>query len=136
MTSKAVSPSDFYCKELIETSTDCKMYVILVSSFLSNRLRLKIPAVLSGDTLILRNRAGPQGQPPKERCVTFVLDLSWSAQEAISLLHLADLTSPRLGTATREDEVFYILHIPFLEIYSLTISRGDLKLENSCGNSP
>ncbi|KAJ6499990.1 hypothetical protein C8R47DRAFT_970738 [Mycena vitilis] len=42
---------------------------------------------LSGDTLVLRGRAGPQGQPPKER-----------------ILHLADIAAPRLGTSSREDE--------------------------------
>ncbi|KAF9529408.1 transcription factor [Crepidotus variabilis] len=57
-----------------------------------NRLKMSMKAivksVLSGDTLILRGRAGPaQGQPPKER-----------------VLHLADLAAPRLGTSTREDE--------------------------------
>ncbi|PAV18694.1 transcription factor [Pyrrhoderma noxium] len=44
-------------------------------------------AVISGDSLVLRGRPGPQGQPPKER-----------------ILHLADVTAPRLGTQTREDE--------------------------------
>ncbi|KAJ6587021.1 hypothetical protein DFH09DRAFT_1430137 [Mycena vulgaris] len=42
---------------------------------------------VTGDTLVLRGRAGPQGQPPKER-----------------VLHLADIAAPRLGTSTREDE--------------------------------
>ncbi|KAL1728856.1 hypothetical protein EV714DRAFT_252339 [Schizophyllum commune] len=43
--------------------------------------------VISGDSLVLRGKAGPQGQPPKERIV-----------------HLVDVVSPRLGSATREDE--------------------------------
>ncbi|KAF9481526.1 hypothetical protein BDN70DRAFT_830817 [Pholiota conissans] len=46
-----------------------------------------VKAVISGDSLILRGRPGPQGQPPKER-----------------VLHLADLAAPRLGTSTRDDE--------------------------------
>jgi staphylococcal nuclease domain-containing protein 1 len=46
-----------------------------------------VKSVISGDTLVLRGRPGPQGQPPKER-----------------ILHLADITAPRLGTASREDE--------------------------------
>ncbi|KAJ7647235.1 hypothetical protein FB45DRAFT_892832 [Roridomyces roridus] len=46
-----------------------------------------VKSVLSGDSLVLRGRAGPQGQPPKER-----------------ILHLADIAAPRLGTASREDE--------------------------------
>jgi staphylococcal nuclease domain-containing protein 1 len=46
-----------------------------------------VKSVLSGDTLILRGRAGQQGQPAKER-----------------VLHLADISAPRLGTTTREDE--------------------------------
>ncbi|KAI0311712.1 hypothetical protein OF83DRAFT_1149705 [Amylostereum chailletii] len=46
-----------------------------------------VKSVVSGDSLILRGRPGPQGQPPKER-----------------ILHLADVSSPRLGNASREDE--------------------------------
>ncbi|KAJ7096223.1 hypothetical protein C8R44DRAFT_643966 [Mycena epipterygia] len=46
-----------------------------------------VKSVISGDSLVLRGRAGPQGQPPKER-----------------ILHLADIAAPRLGTSTREDE--------------------------------
>ncbi|KAF9566683.1 transcription factor [Agrocybe pediades] len=46
-----------------------------------------VKSVISGDSLILRGRPGPQGQPPKER-----------------VLHLADLSAPRLGISTREDE--------------------------------
>ncbi|KAF8513029.1 transcription factor [Hysterangium stoloniferum] len=46
-----------------------------------------VKSVLSGDTLILRGRPGPQGQPPKER-----------------ILHVAEVTSPRMGSSTREDE--------------------------------
>ncbi|KAG9079082.1 hypothetical protein FS749_008851 [Ceratobasidium sp. UAMH 11750] len=45
------------------------------------------PTVLSGDTLVLRGAPGPQGQPPKER-----------------ILHLAEIVSPRIGTASKEDE--------------------------------
>ncbi|KAF5393303.1 hypothetical protein D9757_000664 [Collybiopsis confluens] len=43
--------------------------------------------VISGDSLVLRGRPGPQGQPPKER-----------------VLHLADVSAPRLGSSTRDDE--------------------------------
>ncbi|KAJ7251525.1 hypothetical protein B0H12DRAFT_1119396 [Mycena haematopus] len=50
-------------------------------------LKAIVKSVLSGDSLVLRGRAGPQGQPPKER-----------------ILHLADIAAPRLGTSTREDE--------------------------------
>ncbi|KAL5528449.1 hypothetical protein ACEPAF_7585 [Sanghuangporus sanghuang] len=46
-----------------------------------------VKSVISGDSLILRGTPGPQGQPPKER-----------------ILHLADITAPRLGTQSREDE--------------------------------
>ncbi|KAI5123940.1 hypothetical protein M0805_006355 [Coniferiporia weirii] len=46
-----------------------------------------VKSVISGDSLVLRGRPGPQGQPPKER-----------------ILHLADITAPRLGTQSREDE--------------------------------
>ncbi|KAF7971882.1 hypothetical protein HWV62_19771 [Athelia sp. TMB] len=50
-------------------------------------LKAIVKSVLSGDTLVLRGRPGPQGQPPKER-----------------VLHLADITAPRMGTSTRDDE--------------------------------
>ncbi|KAI9456612.1 transcription factor [Russula earlei] len=50
-------------------------------------MSMKAVSVISGDSLVLRGRPGPQGQPPKER-----------------ILHLADVTSPRLGNASREDE--------------------------------
>ncbi|EJU04311.1 hypothetical protein DACRYDRAFT_20881 [Dacryopinax primogenitus] len=46
-----------------------------------------VKSVASGDTLVLRGPPGPNGQPPKER-----------------ILHLADITAPRIGSATREDE--------------------------------
>ncbi|KAF8265794.1 transcription factor [Lactarius quietus] len=46
-----------------------------------------VKSVISGDSLVLRGRPGPQGQLPKER-----------------ILHLADVSSPRLGNASREDE--------------------------------
>ncbi|KAK7472782.1 hypothetical protein VKT23_000889 [Stygiomarasmius scandens] len=43
--------------------------------------------VISGDSLVLRGRPGPQGQRPKER-----------------VLHLADVSAPRMGSSNREDE--------------------------------
>ena len=65
-------------------------------------------AVISGDSLILRRPANVQGQPPKERCVNCVkitFLLLKQKKKNSSVLHLADLTAPRLGTSTREDEV-------------------------------
>ncbi|KAF8444736.1 hypothetical protein L210DRAFT_1037095 [Boletus edulis BED1] len=50
-------------------------------------MSLKAVPVISGDTLVLRGPASPQGQPPKER-----------------ILHLADVSAPRMGNTTREDE--------------------------------
>ncbi|KII92084.1 hypothetical protein PLICRDRAFT_50514 [Plicaturopsis crispa FD-325 SS-3] len=50
-------------------------------------MSMKAVTVISGDSLVLRGRPGPQGQPPKER-----------------ILHLADITAPRIGSSTREDE--------------------------------
>ncbi|KAI0305558.1 transcription factor [Multifurca ochricompacta] len=50
-------------------------------------MSMKAVGVISGDSLVLRGRPGPQGQPPKER-----------------ILHLADISSPRLGNVSREDE--------------------------------
>ncbi|KAF5354669.1 hypothetical protein D9756_005374 [Leucocoprinus leucothites] len=54
-------------------------------------LKAIVKSVISGDSLVLRGRPGPQGQPPKER-----------------VLHLADLNAPRLGTQSREDEASYL----------------------------
>ncbi|KAJ7076400.1 hypothetical protein B0H15DRAFT_925222 [Mycena belliarum] len=68
-----------------------------------------VKSVLSGDTLVLRGRAGPQGQPPKER----------SAQRASRILHLADITAPRLGTSTREDEPWAFESREFLRAYAV-----------------
>ncbi|KAI0302486.1 transcription factor [Russula brevipes] len=48
-----------------------------------------VKSAISGDSLVLRGRPGPQGQLPKER-----------------ILHLADVMSPRLGNASREDEAW------------------------------
>lgn len=50
-------------------------------------LKAIVKSVISGDTLVLRGRTGPQGQNPKER-----------------ILHLADVVAPRMGNQTREDE--------------------------------
>ncbi|KDQ53594.1 hypothetical protein JAAARDRAFT_72541 [Jaapia argillacea MUCL 33604] len=50
-------------------------------------LKAIVKSVISGDSLLLRGRPGPQGQPPKER-----------------VLHLADVTAPRMGSSTRDDE--------------------------------
>lgn len=46
---------------------DCQMY--LLSSWKLMKSNSFYEAVISGDSLILRGRANPQGQPPKERCV-------------------------------------------------------------------
>ncbi|KAI0029095.1 hypothetical protein K488DRAFT_80365 [Vararia minispora EC-137] len=50
-------------------------------------MSMKAVRAQSGDSLILRGRPGPQGQPPKER-----------------ILHLADISCPRMGNSSREDE--------------------------------
>ncbi|KAF8608810.1 transcription factor [Ceratobasidium sp. AG-I] len=50
-------------------------------------MKATVKSVLSGDTLVLRGPPGPQGQPPKER-----------------ILHLAEIVSPRVGTASKDDE--------------------------------
>jgi endonuclease YncB( thermonuclease family) len=90
--------------------------------------------VLSGDTVVLRHKAGPvNGQPPKERCVRLPSALACGPMPArtcqgspagrlslqnapghlctrdrsnLSVLHLASLSSPRLGSAQREDEPY------------------------------
>ncbi|KAL1745690.1 hypothetical protein HDZ31DRAFT_62896 [Schizophyllum fasciatum] len=54
---------------------------------MSGAFKAIVKSVISGDSLVLRGKAGPQGQPPKERIV-----------------HLVDVVSPRLGSAAREDE--------------------------------
>ncbi|KAF8806427.1 transcription factor [Phlegmacium glaucopus] len=63
-----------------------------------------VKSVISGDSLILRGRPNPQGQPPKER-----------------VLHLADLAAPRLGTSTREDEPWAFESREFLR--TLTVGK-------------
>ena len=64
--------------------------------------------MISGDSLLLRGNPGPQGQIPKERCVVRV-GMRGRVREALSalhsVLHLADIQAPRMGTSTREDEV-------------------------------
>ncbi|KAF7296136.1 Transcriptional factor [Mycena kentingensis (nom. inval.)] len=55
-----------------------------------------------GDTLVLRGRAGPNGQPPKER-----------------VLHIADISCPRLGTSTRDDEPWAYEAREFLRAYAV-----------------
>ncbi|KDQ21744.1 hypothetical protein BOTBODRAFT_26171 [Botryobasidium botryosum FD-172 SS1] len=52
-------------------------------------LKAIVKSVLSGDTLVLRGRPGPQGQPPKER-----------------ILHIADVSTPKMGSSQRDDEPF------------------------------
>ncbi|GLB37511.1 putative tudor domain containing protein [Lyophyllum shimeji] len=63
-------------------------------------LKAIVKSVISGDSLVLRGRAGPQGQPPKER-----------------VLHLADVTAPRPGTSTREDEPWAFESREFLRTF-------------------
>jgi hypothetical protein len=52
-------------------SVDCKMCVRDVFR-LAHPVNFSVSnlAVISGDTLVLRGRPGPQGQSPKERCAT------------------------------------------------------------------
>ncbi|KAG5730041.1 hypothetical protein E4T56_gene5842, partial [Termitomyces sp. T112] len=65
-------------------------------------LKAIVKSVISGDSLILRGRPGPQGQPPKER-----------------VLHLADITAPRLGTSSREDELWAFESREFLRTHTV-----------------
>ncbi|KAL4074142.1 hypothetical protein J3A83DRAFT_4400199 [Scleroderma citrinum] len=50
-------------------------------------MKAVVKSAISGDTLVLRGPPGPQGQPPKER-----------------MLHLAEITAPRMGNTNRDDE--------------------------------
>ncbi|EPQ57603.1 hypothetical protein GLOTRDRAFT_99467 [Gloeophyllum trabeum ATCC 11539] len=61
-----------------------------------------VKSVLSGDSLILRGRPGPDGQVPKER-----------------MLYLADITAPKPGTATREDEPWAFESREFLRTHAV-----------------
>ncbi|KAA1476768.1 transcription factor [Dentipellis sp. KUC8613] len=61
-----------------------------------------VKSVISGDSLVLRGRPGPQGQPPKER-----------------VLHLADVTSPRMGNQSREDEPWAFEAREFLRAFAV-----------------
>ncbi|KAJ7346725.1 hypothetical protein DFH08DRAFT_914727 [Mycena albidolilacea] len=65
-------------------------------------LKAIVKSVISGDSLVLRGRAGPQGQPPKER-----------------ILHLANIAAPRLGTSTREDEPWAYESREFLRAFAV-----------------
>ncbi|RDB25021.1 Nuclease domain-containing protein 1 [Hypsizygus marmoreus] len=65
-------------------------------------LKAIVKSVISGDSLVLRGRPGPQGQPPKER-----------------ILHLADVTAPRLGTSSREDEPWAFESREFLRAFAV-----------------
>ncbi|KAJ3724605.1 hypothetical protein C8R42DRAFT_695244 [Lentinula raphanica] len=57
-------------------------------------MSMKAVCVISGDSLVLRGRPGPQGQPPKERCYS----------NFNTFLHFADVSAPRMGSSNREDE--------------------------------
>ncbi|KAN0109313.1 hypothetical protein V8E52_009497 [Russula decolorans] len=63
-----------------------------------------VKSVISGDSLVLRGRPGPQGQPPKER-----------------VLYLADVSSPKPGNASREDETWAYEARDFLR--ALTVGK-------------
>jgi hypothetical protein len=52
-----------------ELLADRQMWVSGSIYLLRSLLTLICAAVISGDTLVLRGRPGPQGQAPKERCV-------------------------------------------------------------------
>ncbi|KAG8759264.1 hypothetical protein FRC14_006340 [Serendipita sp. 396] len=52
-------------------------------------LKAIVKSVISGDSIVLRNRTLGPGQPSKER-----------------ILHIADISAPRMGTSTREDEAW------------------------------
>lgn len=67
-------------------------------------LKAIVKSVISGDTLVLRGRTGPQGQSPKER-----------------ILHLADVVAPRMGNQTREDEPWAFESRDFLR--ALTVGK-------------
>ncbi|KAG0706093.1 hypothetical protein DFH29DRAFT_903564 [Suillus ampliporus] len=65
-------------------------------------LKAIVKSVISGDTLVLRGRPGPQGQSPKER-----------------ILHLADVVAPRMGNQTREDEPWSFESRDFLRAFAV-----------------
>lgn len=65
-------------------------------------LKAIVKSVISGDTLVLRGRTGPQGQSPKER-----------------VLHLADVVAPRMGNQTREDEPWAFESRDFLRAFAV-----------------
>ena len=73
-------------------------------------------AVISGDTLVLRGRSGPQEQSSKERCATLTHCSAVTRLHVVFLriLHLADVVAPRMGNQTREDEVIPYNHTSLL----------------------
>jgi hypothetical protein len=90
--------NNMYC-QIVKCKFLMQPYPCHVPNYVPHKL-----AVISGDSLVLRGRPGPQGQPPKERSVDLEM-LSSSLDTLSRILHLADVTAPRLGTSSREDEV-------------------------------
>ncbi|KAF8633360.1 hypothetical protein AX17_004531 [Amanita inopinata Kibby_2008] len=65
-------------------------------------LKAIVKSVISGDSLVLRSRAGAPGQPPKER-----------------VLYLADTSAPRTGSSTRDDEPWAFESREFLRAFAV-----------------
>ncbi|KAG8886054.1 hypothetical protein FRB97_007930 [Tulasnella sp. 331] len=65
-------------------------------------MKAVVKSCMSGDTLVLRGRPGPQGQLPVER-----------------VLHIAEVTAPRLGTSQRDDEPFAFESREFLRSHAI-----------------
>ncbi|PSR73928.1 hypothetical protein PHLCEN_2v10286, partial [Hermanssonia centrifuga] len=84
--------------------------------------------VISGDSLVLRGPPGAQGQPPKER-----------------VLYLADITAPKTGSSTREDEPWAYEAREFLRSHAVgkpitftvahTVSSSDDDVQRDIGSA-
>ena len=54
----------------IQGLTELLLSALMLSNVVPDiRIRIELAAI-SGDSLVLRGSPGPQGQPPKERCVS------------------------------------------------------------------
>jgi hypothetical protein len=100
-----------------------------------NRSFFVLLGVISGDSLVLRGRPGPQGQPPKERWVR-QSQMVHKAHQCCRILYLADVSSPRLGNASREDEVSFLLYRVCLPYHCHFASHGHMRHAISYAPSP
>ncbi|KAM6502195.1 hypothetical protein JOM56_002172 [Amanita muscaria] len=77
-------------------------------------MSLRAVTVISGDSLVLRPRSGAPSQPQKERLVHIR-----SLPVAHMILYLADVSAPRIGSSTRDDEDWAFESREFLRVLAV-----------------